>query len=225
MCNEQGQAETIAQLLSLKWEGGGHIGFSGWFNFDIIAATRPKQALICDINPRMIAFYEVFQKILLSSKTREGFLASLQQHLLDEGDYYDNGYLFQLDGELERDGGWLSTQAGYAFVKQLHEQEKVVYRDLNAAADLSEFTAIEQQFAVPQFTTVYASNIYEWLEQSDEETRVQFLKNMNCLLQRGGVYIDAFYPHLAKNGMIKKTGSGPPLRVTLNGLPSFKRTK
>src|SRR3972149_4886337 len=160
-CNEQLQTEVIQMLQERDIRAGVHLGFSGWFNFDIMAATIPSKALVCDINKRMLDFYEVFQSVLLSSSNREEFVEKLQKSLDERSDYFDNGYLWQLPGELTREGSWLSSDEGFAFIKELHQSNRVEYRFLDATGDATIFNGFRSEFG-DLIKTVYASNIYEW---------------------------------------------------------------
>ena len=228
MCNEQNQAETLNTLKNAlgKASPGAHIGFSGWFNYDIIAATKSERAVICDINVRMIEFYGIFESVLVSSANRAEFVQEFTEALGQKGTYFDNGYLWMLPGELNRPGSWLSTDEGFERIKTMHQDNRVEYRFLNAAASLDKFEEIKQKFerkGIP-IRTVYASNIFEWLEKGTEETKAAFKSNMRTLTLRETYYIDAYYPFLNKHRNVVASGTGPPLRVTKGELPLFTRT-
>lgn len=228
MCNEQDQAKTLESLKTSleKVPPGAHIGFSGWFNYDVIAATKSERAIICDINVRMIEFYGVFESVLVSSTNRTEFVEKLTEALGKKNGYFDNGYLWLLPGELDRPGSWLSTDEGFQRIKIMHEDNRVEYRFLNAAASLDKFEEIKKMFeskGIP-IRTVYASNIFEWLEKGGEAAKAAFKTNMKTLTSNETYYIDAYYPYLTKNRHILATGTGPPLRVSKGGLPLFTRT-
>ena len=223
LCNEQLQTETIQSLREKGISKGVHFGFSCWFNFDIMAVTKPSKALVCDINQRMLDFYKVFQSVLLSSSNRKEFIEKLQEPLKERSVYFDNGYLRNLPNELTREGSWLSSDEGFAFVKELHKSNMVEYRFLNATADAAIFDGIRSEFG-GLIKTVYASNIYEWLEMGGCYDTDDFRTNMSRLLNSETQFIDAFYPNMLKNGQPLKTGSGPPLRISKGSRPSFTRT-
>jgi len=224
VCNEGLQDAVLDDLRNRQMPAGGHIGFSGWFNYDIMAATRPKIAVICDINPRMHKFYHVFSETLKTSTTPVEFLEQLQNTLAAKKDYFDNGFLDLLPSEASRENSWLATQSSFEFVRQMHLEERVIYRYMDAAASQQEFEEIQKHFGDIAVATVYASNIYEWLENDTEKRRNAFKGNMGSLMCATSLFIDAYYPHIsARHRMVIRDGFGPPLRVTTGKLPAFVR--
>jgi hypothetical protein len=204
----------IEQLKDRCEPGEGmHFGFSGWLNFDIIAATKPKGAIICDINPRMIAFYKLFGEILLKSSDRHEFVQILRIKLDERIDYFENGWLFQLESETERPEGWLFSEEKFNFLKELHKDGKIQFNMMDAVDGLEVYEALSKKSG--PFTTVYGSNIYEWLMNGARGSKQSFKSNMRSLLSADTLYVDAFYPTR------RKDGTGPPLRITQADLPDF----
>ncbi len=225
LCNEQNQEETVQALKRKGIRKGNHFGFSAWFNYDIMAAVESSKGVICDVNPRMIEFYHIFEETIRASANRQEFVALLQIALNPEKKpgYFDNGFLFMLPEALDRSGSWLSTDEGFTHIKTMHEEGRVEYHELNAAEKQpSVFEQIKKELDTIQ--TFYASNIFEWLQNDSKEVHESFKRNMRVMIKPQTQYIDAFYPHMAHNGMPIKKGSGPPLRITEGGLPPFVRT-
>lgn len=190
-----------------------HLGFSAQFNYDIIAVTQPSYALIFDINTQMLEYYEHFKECICSSPTRHDFIARIQP-------FIDERYKVDFICEPNRPFSWLSSDARYSFVQTMYATERVFHRCINAAGASLELLAEHKPDSVV-IDTIYASNIYEWLEQEGFEKRDQFKKNMRCLLKDHGTFIDARY--LTQ----EQKESGPPLRSG-SDLPKYateKKTK
>ncbi|MBM3184639.1 MAG: hypothetical protein FJZ64_04975, partial [Chlamydiae bacterium] len=220
-CNEQGQERTIQELARQHLGGNSHIGFSGWLNYDIMAVTNPQRAIICDINPRMIEFYRVFQETLLDSLNRSEFIRNLKEKLDSRRAYFDNGCLEQLASEQNRVEGWLSSDERFNFIKKMHEEGRIRYEKLDAT-DRERFQKVTDSYRPIQ--TVYASNIYEWLENAGSQERADFQANCRGVMDLETRYIDAFYPLMnSRTRQPIATGSGPPLRTTQGELPPFTR--
>lgn len=220
-CNEQGQEKLIPDLKAMKLSNGCHFGFAGWLNYDIMAVTRAKYGVVCDINPRMFDFYKIFQEKIAVSSGREQFVNRLKEAL--DPEHFDNGFLWMLSDELYRNGSWLSSDEDFVFIRDMHINKEVEYLKLNAKGDSAEYQKICAR--IPCIHTIYTSNIFEWLEKDDIQARDRFKENMRVLLKLETVYIDAFYPHVTSKGMLIQDGSGPPLRFTLGDLPQFSRTR
>lgn len=73
--NENGVMETAHSLNSFPLvEGGIHIGFSGWHNFDIMAQRFSSRGLICDINPENTLFLATALKYIRMYEDKDAFI-------------------------------------------------------------------------------------------------------------------------------------------------------
>ncbi|MFC7780518.1 LIC_10091 family protein [Legionella taurinensis] len=76
--NESGVINT-AQALDLlpRVEGGMHVGFSGWHNFDIMAQRLSSRGLICDINPENTLFLTTALKYVRQCEDKDAFIEKM----------------------------------------------------------------------------------------------------------------------------------------------------
>ncbi|KTD49401.1 hypothetical protein Lrub_0500 [Legionella rubrilucens] len=76
--NESGVVQT-AQTLDLfpRVEGGVHVGFSGWHNFDIMAQRLSSRGLICDINPENTLFLATALKYVRQCEDQDAFIEKM----------------------------------------------------------------------------------------------------------------------------------------------------
>lgn len=76
--NENGVMETALRLGSYPLvEGGIHIGFSGWHNFDIMAQRLSSRGLICDINPENTLFLATALKYIRAYEDKDIFIEKM----------------------------------------------------------------------------------------------------------------------------------------------------
>jgi len=176
-----------------------HIGFAAQLNFDIMAITRPTHALICDINSSMLRYYHAFEECIRTSPDRKTFLTKILPEIPEMA---RPNFL----GETERPTSWLSDEDKYSFIRSMYLTDRIRHRCLDASGKSLEELA-KQKPSNMSVQTLYASNIFEWLEQSGFEAREQFIKNMSALMTRETSFIDARYL------TSQRQGSGPPLRV------------
>jgi hypothetical protein len=227
-CNETGQKATLDYLSSIEKNSVNprvHIGFSVWFNLDIIAATKPDFAIILDIDHKVHRVYESFSVLKDASNPnefKELFFSQLQEKkILSENDLMWEQ--FRLEEELKKDHGFLADTEAFAYIKSMYLAEKIFFghADLASKNDIQLIkTWCDQNQAIVQ--TLYLSNIMEWvIEYNLDVSSSQCIKaNVDFLKSQHTIIIDAFYPTL-----LEKKG-GPPLRYTLGELPDFtKKTR
>ncbi len=66
-CNEEKQADMLVLLKGtspIAAERRVHLGFSVWFNLDLMSVTKPAHGIICDINDNVIDVYSGIQECL-----------------------------------------------------------------------------------------------------------------------------------------------------------------
>ena len=221
ICNEQRQQETLARLTPLPKNDKStlHVGFSVWFNLDIICTTRPYHAAIFDIDPAVHHFiYPLLESLILNSATREEFITQFLI-VINENDNIAPYSVFleeqfkQLQSTCH---GFLATQENFNYLKKMISEGRVFFgkADLTKTADIS---LIEQWISDNELDlkTLYLSNIREWINQQSNFIREAAQLNISKLIRPDVQLIDAFYP------TTKKDGSGPPQRVTQGELPSY----
>ena len=63
-CNEEKQADMLVLLKGtspIAAERRVHLGFSVWFNLDLMSVTKPAHGIICDINDYVIDVYSGYK--------------------------------------------------------------------------------------------------------------------------------------------------------------------
>lgn len=222
LCNESHQDEIIQTIAAKVLASDSasqrptpaqhsvHIGFAAQFNYDVIAITHPTYALICDINSKMIEYYHNLEHCVRAFPDRRAFLHAILE-VIDPVDQENFSH------ELNRPNSWLSTDEKYAFIRSMYLSDRICHKCLNAAGEELEAFARRMPDDV-HVDTVYASNIFEWLENSEFEIRDQFIKNMTALIRPGTHFIDARY--LTRN----HDNSGPPLRIN-SAIPNYAEEK
>ena len=211
---------VLDQLKHLPKRSGSHFGFACLLNYDILAASDPgaEGAYLCDIDSKVIQFFDWARDAMIEASNRESFIDRFySQHkfqVLKDCQMKTVEEAFK--EEMQRPGSWLSTEEGFLRIKKLYQQNVIHHLILDAASHSEAF-----QKQLPQnvrFQTVYVSNIPEWLLNHSTLKMENFQENMKLVIQPDTCFIDAFYPDKNQKGM------GPPLRVTVGCIPSFKKS-
>lgn len=208
LCNEERQDKTLAALPKGTAQDGGsvHLGFSVWFNLDLIAQTKPSRAVICDIDPHVIELYKAFEQILERCDTPLDFADEMNRYILGKPfAYYD------FKDELQRKGSWLSSQKSYVTVRQMCLEGRIYFGYLNLADRGGLFDQIgkwlQRQNLYVQ--TLYISNIFVWLKKANMETLTQGSANIMKVVSHRTQTIHAFSAGGdEKNPLIQEVVSG-----------------
>lgn len=228
MCNEEKQDVVIEELGCYdKKEKSIHIGFSSWFNFDILATRDPSIAVIGDISPKMIDYLDLIKTVILRSANRASFLKNLTEELNYQSAYFGlpkEGAVFFFENELDRKESWLFSDEKFDVIKHMYEDDKIMHVKWNIC-DVQMFLKVQRLITENGLSvdTVYVSNIYEWLKSADEQS--SFKRNLKMILEVDSLLIDAF------NSLSSEVKVGPPLRITRkesihsDGLPSFEKER
>lgn len=167
-----------------------HVGFSGWYNFDLVAIRRSDQVILCDINPHQVKFLKYTLQFITISKTRQEFVTQICNFVDEQKQLHDNDvsdYLwfdtnihtqYTISGtgqpqeviaqELNRSNSWLSTDDNFYYIQSLVFRDKiaVIVTDIG---DYDRFTKIykllDDNFY--HIDTLYLSNIIDWVPNSD----------------------------------------------------------
>ncbi len=209
-CNEEKQSE-ILQLVDetshIAADQRVHVGFSVWFNLDLISVSKPAYAIICDVDNHVMEIYEGIQNCLLESESPDSFVHKFRLFLIENADRFFSGLpeeeiskIFDVNAELRRPGSWLMSQDKFAVIKSLHEKGRVLYLNLDITDQKGEFERIHAWMRDKDLAldTLYVSNIVEWLKTS--EARAAYIGNLTKITGANTRFIQAYKPKLYKKG-------------------------
>lgn len=167
-----------------------HIGFSSWFNFDIIAKRRSCRAVLIDFNPNTTAFMVKTLDCVVSSNNRMEFANKIYQYISDNESNFTQNFnedYDECDGtqdevwcELKVDGGWLNSDEGFNYIRKMALEGKiaVITEDIRSYEKFKRLSNVicENGFRVD---TLYMSNICKYMSAKiDKES---YVKSVNCL--------------------------------------------
>lgn len=166
-----------------------HLGFSGWFNYDIVVARNSSAMILNDINNPITEVHQITKRIILTTNNRFDFIRSFIQELQrNSARYFYPGSTEQdILNELNRPGSWLSTDWGFQKIQSLFRQNRVVlFR--NDIKDQRNCQAIHQWIDHNSLCldTCYISNIPDWLQEHEK----QVMRN-NLRIMQPQLMIDA----------------------------------
>lgn len=169
--NEAGTEHTRIKLSAKPLRAKScHIGFSGFYNFDIMVTRRSEWGLICDFNPLNKSYIEKAIEILKTAPTRAAFIekmVSLNNNALAD--------------EVEREGSWLNSVDSFAWIKNLALQDRIVAINLNITnTDRCQKIAKLLQDNAIAIDTLYVSNIGSYMFETEEKKA--FVASVHALL-------------------------------------------
>ena len=229
LCNEEGQEEIFEKLQSQPTRDNSvHLGFSCWFNYDLIALRNPAFSIICDIDPNTIAMLDLIKNTTLDSASREEFLEKFKSNI--ESRFPDLGFCgfpplnevfiqgFDHFKQLVTKTGWLSTQNHFETIKRLYQEGRITHQFLDIADKSSTFQELKN-WALHHdlvFDTIYDSNIWEWLDGREHSLKTMNA-NLNCLINPQTYFITA-WKRIAKVGhpeLAMEQGAQPKRNVQI----------
>lgn len=168
-------------------------------NLDFIVARHSSIVFLFDISGSVFEYYQIIQRTILKSSTREEFIENILKELQSSNIILDvakassirdfkKKFLRPIDTlkrffkhEYTKKNGWLSTDDNYKFVRSLYLNKKVFHLPLDAADENMNFIHLsmwlkEKKHPLDAF---YISNIYEWLTP---ERKASFIKNINSII-------------------------------------------
>lgn len=166
--NTKNHAEDIRRQITKPLV---HIGFAGFFNFDLIAVSRPDYAILCDINDNQAIFWNEVCNLIDSSPTPDSFMKKWMDRLIKEDSSKAvklkcaNGkeFICRMSPKENyfQDCKWLEKE-NYRFLRQMVKKKKIVpvtfsITDVSQAQKLSDYMA-QNAYEV---SSIYASNISE----------------------------------------------------------------
>ncbi len=197
ICNEGKQGETLAELSQSEApDNSVHLGFSCWFNLDVIATRHPSYAVIGDVDPNIIALLDIIEEKVGQCDTKEQFLQAFWDDLSNREDLVF--YLLGPDGMLDFNRfsdfvskqGWMQSTDNYAVIKDMYKEGRIIHRKLDIT-DKENMESIKgwAEKNNLKFDTLYASNIQEWLKNN---RKLDEMKHFEALADANTYGISAF---------------------------------
>ena len=237
--NEKVNFAALAELgRSSKIPLSCHIGFSGWHNFDLMAASMPEYGIICDINFRNTRLIHVTLQILSTAKDRFDFVHKFTP-LVAKSFYFMPNLKFEnlvnesdeLKGELTRKGSWLSSDSSFKYIQKAALLGKIAALtvDICSTSTFERMGRILQENSI-KVTSLYVSNIAQYLPNA--ESRHSYASSIRALVDGDTKMISARLQtdlecHNAKesDGLIQEMRSGKALTDHLNEFESLETEK
>jgi hypothetical protein len=200
-CNEKGQETTLAALTpsTVSAENRVHLGFSVWFNFDVMAISQPSYGILCDMDDNVMDIYKGIAEALNKSSNRLEFVSNFKAFLEASSDKLfglppeEMSKLFDIDAELIRPGSWLSSEASFQVIKNLSTKGRLLFLNVDIT-DKEAFTQLKTWLDTNhlELDTLYASNIIDWLKT--ELSKQSYLLNLKMVSTLNTRFIQAHTP-------------------------------
>ena len=194
MSTNESNSKNIHKFLSEtpKSKNGCHLGFSGFHNFDIMAARQSRRGIIMDFNPWNAIIIDYALHLMRSCDTRQEWLKLFQPFVKQLNGCLDHSYFSpnvnpdeefnlgnrwvnqELECELSREGSWLSSEENYRFIKQLAVEGKIVcFTEDIRNTHTFEKAALWLKNQSVSIDTLYLSNICKYMETESDKTAFQ----------------------------------------------------
>jgi hypothetical protein len=203
-CNEKGQEATLRALTenppTIAPERRVHIGFSVWFNLDLMAVTKPSYAILCDFDNKIMTIYQGISDCLAHSTQRREFVNNFGMFLNQNSEDLlglpseEVSKMFNILDELNRTGSWLASEESFQVIKKLSQQGHILFLNLDITDTQGAFVGIKKWLDVNHFEldTLYASNIIDWLK--DALKQQAYILNMKTVSTENTRFIQAYAP-------------------------------
>lgn len=200
-CNEMGQEATLAALASsastISPDRRVHIGFSVWFNFDLMVITQPSYGILCDYDNKVMDIYHGIGESLNKSNNRREFATQFEMFLNQNSDRLfglppgEIPKLFSIQAELARPGSWLTSEASFQIIKNLAERGRLLFLNVDIT-DKEVFTQLKSWLDNNQLEldTLYASNIVDWIKDALQQQC--YILNLKMVSTPNTRFIQAF---------------------------------
>ncbi len=170
-----------------------HIGFSSWFNFDIIIARKSSRAILIDFNPNTKTFLVETLNQVVTSENRTDFADKIREYIrlneskfalncnVQEYDYSHCTFPYEeVQCELNIPGNWLNTDEGFDYIKKLANEGKiaVITEDISSHEALEKISRVvkENKYVID---TLYVANISQYFK-GNEECFVNSIHLLSC---------------------------------------------
>lgn len=204
-----------------------HIGFSGWYNFDIMTMRKSTYGIICDFNPHNKIFIEKTLEILRRSLDRESFVEEMSCFVKEiiqdrikkvNTPAYDDCLQFSLNvntdcndemeeirNELTREGSWLATNEGFQYIKNLAFKDQITAITINIT-DTDRFQSIAKILRDNsiEMDSLYLSNICNYMgsnicNDKGLNEKKAFAATVNALIKPDTIVINCPANQTSKN--------------------------
>jgi hypothetical protein len=172
-----------------------HVGFSSWFNFDIIVKRQSSQAILIDFNPNTKSFLVETLNCVITSENRSKFSDKMYQYVKNNQKQFSNNVcagdeqiFYENCEEIEDEvyceskipGSWLNSDEGFNYIKKLANEGKIaiITEDICSHEKFSRISNVisENGYSID---TLYVSNIAKYM--TTDESKEAFVKSVNCL--------------------------------------------
>jgi hypothetical protein len=198
LSTNESNSKNIRQVLleTPKTINACHIGFSGLHNFDIMVARQSSRGIIVDFNPWNAWIMDYALHLMTICDTRQewmkwfkSFVRQLETCSNPENCFFspnfnpDEEYARlswlsfpdgELDLELTREGGWLSSEENYRFIKQLADKGQIVCitEDIKNTHMFEKAALVLKNESV-SIDTLYLSNICHYMTTGPDKMAFQ----------------------------------------------------
>lgn len=187
-----------------------HIGFSGYYNFDVAHERKSDYILCLDISNGTKAFYKTTEKLMAISASRLEFVDKLAAKMVKKPHkYYPNpnyNHRTVLADQVKEkllSTGWLSQDDSFEWIKQKYSEKKIAFIRVDMR-DAETFKAIERFIGEKglKTDTLYVANIFDWLsweaqgildfkDRKNEQHIVDATQNIKRIISDNTQIIDA----------------------------------
>lgn len=209
--NEAGHREAIQGLAASKAPTNScHIGVSGWFNLDVIAARQSSRGIIFDSNPDVSLFFDHTFQCIMDSTDRQTFIKRMKDRvsLYDETDIVQADFMkhafviapnilfpdenepsLEINRHAQTPGSWLEKDSSYNFIRNLVGRNKIVVLTQDMMHQEA-FTIIRRLLDDNGISidTLYLSNVHDYVSSKEQD----FLKTFALLSDDNTLLIDSF---------------------------------
>lgn len=203
--NEPDREKLIATLSAQALDDNRHtchVGVSGLFNYDMMAARKSGFAILLDINPNVIKVHKIVIELLkdMDIATRHDFMAKFMTRLRSDSVnlmVFDLRLFQALERQLEQEHTWLGTDEAFEHIRLLAIADRIVPIELSLA-DTKNLAAIAQAIRSADYRvdTLYTSNVIEWIMQASprqevENAKTAFAMALLPLIDQSSLYISS----------------------------------
>ena len=200
--NERGleKARSILRQKPLQPQSC-HIGFSGWYNLDIISLRKSTYGILCDFSPAQKSFLEQTFNVVKQSFTRQIFVEKMLAYLnspagsritfspnFNRGPIICSDQREEIKSELTQDGSWLSSDEGFKYIRNLVLKDKISVLSMDVR-DTKRFKLISKLFQDNGIVvdTLYLSNICDYMFKPLDKAR--YSDTVHALIEQNTLII------------------------------------
>jgi len=189
LSNEQNQ-DSIDSISS-SFHGDVYMGFSGWFNYQLMFKRNVKYAFLLDKNLPVVLLHRMTAEVIRRSRDRFEFVKNFEAALQSstrlglEGDWSELKFMTQIKGS------WLGSDENFSFIKRMYEDNRII----SSMADIrlnSVFARIARWLKENNFMmdAVYSSNILAWVIK-DRNGPQEYYDSLSTVSSPSTIIIDS----------------------------------